>query len=227
MLGRIINEWYELLLSVFFSRQCAGCGQIAESGLLCGECRKAVNEPLWLDGREYLDGVIMLFRYAGPFKHALQAIKFSGKGELLPLLAAELEMALLALPDSMQALWADTEAIIVPVPTSMDRQLIRGFDVPQILFAGFERRAMLKKVLERNRETLPLYGLNPQERRFNLEDCFTVIDDVRNKTVIIVDDIFTTGSTMDEAARTLKAHGAVVVYGLAFCGSIENYNSCQ
>ena len=50
----------------------------------------------------------------------------------------------------------------------------------------------------------------------NLEDCFAVTQNVTGKTVIVVDDIFTTGATMEEAAQTLKNAGAVEVYGLAF-----------
>lgn len=61
----------------------------------------------------------------------------------------------------------------------------------------------------------------------NLEDCFAVTQNVAGKTVIIVDDIFTTGATMEEAAKTLKNSGAIKVYGLTFCGSIENYGQRQ
>ena len=81
--------------------------------------------------------------------------------------------------------------------------------------------------LTRRRETVHQYDLSPQERKMNLEDCFAVTQNVTGKTVIVVDDIFTTGATMEEAAQTLKNAGAVEVYGLAFCGSIENYGQIQ
>ena len=67
-----------------------------------------------------------------------------------------------------------------------------------------------------------MYGLSPEERRQNLRDCFAVTKNVRGKSVMLVDDIFTTGATFSAAAAVLKEAGAVSVSGMAFCGSIEN-----
>ena len=77
-------------------------------------------------------------------------------------------------------------------------------------------------LLCRTRKTLPMFGLSPEERRRNLQDCFAVTGNVRGKSVMLVDDIFTTGATFSAAAAVLKEAGAVTVAGLAFCGSIEN-----
>lgn len=77
-------------------------------------------------------------------------------------------------------------------------------------------------LLCRTRKTLPMFGLSPEERRRNLQDCFAVTGNVRGKSVMLVDDIFTTGATFSAAAAVLKEAGAVTVTGLAFCGSIEN-----
>ena len=87
--------------------------------------------------------------------------------------------------------------------------------------------ALLKRIygcgaLCRTRKTLPMFGLSPEERRRNLQDCFAVTGNVRGKSVMLVDDIFTTGATFSAAAAVLKEAGAVTVTGLAFCGSIEN-----
>ena len=67
-----------------------------------------------------------------------------------------------------------------------------------------------------------MFGLSPEERRRNLQDCFAVTGNVRGKSVMLVDDIFTTGATFSAAAAVLKEAGAVTVTGLTFCGSIEN-----
>lgn len=224
MFVKNIQDWYEMLLSVFFVRKCACCGQIAEIGLLCVECRVAVIDPLWLKDGEALDGAAMLFRYAGPLKKTLRQIKFESKKDLLPLLAVELEQAIKFLPADMCYLLTERELLVVPIPTARERQLERGFDIPQVLFEAFAGKTVSRKILERTRQTIPQYGLNPEERRFNLEGCFDVTEDVTGRTILVVDDIFTTGATMEEAARTLKENGARSVYGLALCGSIENYS---
>ena len=195
MFIRLIKRWYALLLSVFWARKCAGCGQISEDGLFCSVCREVLLQPLWLSGREALDGAGMLFRYNGALKTALQNVKFKNRRDILEL--------------------------------SRQRTRARGFEIPLVLFKNTDAEYCLTPALTRRRETVPQYDLSPQERKMNLEDCFAVTQNVTGKTVIVVDDIFTTGATMEEAAQTLKNAGAVEVYGLAFCGSIENYGQIQ
>ena len=59
MFIRLIKKWYALLLSVFWARKCAGSGQISEDGLFCSVCREVLLQPLWLSGREALDGDVV------------------------------------------------------------------------------------------------------------------------------------------------------------------------
>lgn len=227
MFIKLIKQWFELLLSIFFARQCAGCRQIAEAGLFCAVCRTALVQPLWLTGQEALDGVAVLFRYDGPLKKALQQIKFAKQKKLLELLTVECSAAACGLPAELAAVLASQQTLLLAIPTARQRIMERGFDIPLFLFENFAGKRLTAELLLRTRATLPQYALNPQERKFNLENCFTVSGNVAGKTIVVADDIFTTGATMEEAARTLKAAGAVQVYGLALCGSIENYGGAQ
>lgn len=110
------------------------------------------------------------------------------------------------------------------IPTDPGRLRQRGFDLPSVLFSGRAQAfgGRWAPLLCRTRKTLPMYGLSPEERRQNLQGCFAVTKNVRGKSVMLVDDIFTTGATFSAAAAVLKEAGAVTVTGLAFCGSIEN-----
>ena len=110
------------------------------------------------------------------------------------------------------------------IPTDASRLRQRGFDLPAVLFSERAKDfgGVWKQTLCRTRKTLPMYGLSPEERRRNLQDCFAVTSDVRGKSIVLVDDIFTTGATFSAAAAVLKEAGAETVKGLAFCGSIEN-----
>lgn len=228
MFIRLIKNWYALLLSVFWERKCAGCGQIAEDGLFCSVCREVLLQPLWLSEREALDGAGMLFKYNGAIKTALQNVKFKNRRDILELLAEECSQISTAnWPEMLRYILAERDVMIVPIPTSSQRVNVRGFDIPLVLFKNTDAAYFLTPALKRTRETVPQYDLSPQERKMNLEDCFAVTQNVAGKTVIIVDDIFTTGATMEEAAKTLKNSGAVKVYGLTFCGSIENYGQRQ
>ena len=110
------------------------------------------------------------------------------------------------------------------IPTDPGRLRQRGFDLPTVLFSERAKDfgGVWKQTLCRTRKTLPMYGLSAEERRRNLQDCFAVTGNVRGKSIVLVDDIFTTGATFSAAAAVLKEAGAETVKGLAFCGSIEN-----
>ncbi|MBR4908275.1 MAG: ComF family protein [Acidaminococcaceae bacterium] len=110
------------------------------------------------------------------------------------------------------------------IPTDPGRLRQRGFDLPTVLFSERAKYfgGIWKQTLCRTRKTLPMYGLSAEERRRNLQDCFAVTGNVRGKSIVLVDDIFTTGATFSAAAAVLKEAGAETVKGLAFCGSIEN-----
>lgn len=110
------------------------------------------------------------------------------------------------------------------IPTDPGRLRQRGFDLPSVLFSHWVRQlgGIWTQALCRTRKTLPMYGLSPEERKRNLQDCFAVTRDVRGKSIVLVDDIFTTGATFSVAASALKEKGAETVKGLAFCGSVEN-----
>ena len=110
------------------------------------------------------------------------------------------------------------------IPTDSGRLRERGFDLPATLFSSRAQKfgGIWTQTLCRTRKTLPMYGLSPEERRRNLQDCFAVTRDVRGKSIVLADDIFTTGTTFSVAAAALKEAGAETVKGIAFCGSVEN-----
>ena len=110
------------------------------------------------------------------------------------------------------------------IPTDAARLRQRGFDLPTELFSNSAERfgGIWIPLLCRTRKTLPMYGLSPEARKRNLQDCFAVTGHVRGKDIMLVDDIFTTGTTFSAAASVLKDAGAATVTGMAFCGSVEN-----
>jgi len=75
--------------------------------------------------------------------------------------------------------------------------------------------------LERKRETIAQSELNPEERKLNLKDAFMAVEDYTGKRVLLVDDIFTTGTTCNECAKELYRAGAkeVMVFALSAAGT--------
>ena len=67
-----------------------------------------------------------------------------------------------------------------------------------------------------------MFGLGPEERRRNLEDSMALLEDAGGKDIVLTDDIFTTGATLEAAASVLTEGGAATVRCLTFAGSVEN-----
>ena len=113
---------------------------------------------------------------------------------------------------------------VVPVPIAEDRFLDRGYNQSLLLAEVFarEREEVCEELLVRVRNTKPQNNLTSKERAKNIKDAFALVDetiDLKGKRIMLIDDIFTTGSTMNECARVLKKHGASEVY--SFCLSIR------
>jgi ComF family protein len=96
--------------------------------------------------------------------------------------------------------------LIVPVPLHRARQRQRGYNQAELLATRLGR-PMNTRLLRRRKNTSSQTGLSRIERKRNLASAFEARRDVKG-TVIVVDDVYTTGSTMNEIARTLKRAGA-------------------
>lgn len=203
---------------MFFVQNCSVCNAETERGVFCPACRSSelLLEPM--PGLLSLDGAVMGYKYSGTLKEMLHKLKFEGESKFLQPLAEE--AVFLA-----QAYGESCFDMVVSIPTDTARRKQRGFDIPESIFAGAlaVKGAWQPQVLVRIKATAPQYGLAPDKRRSNVLGCFKVQGDVRGKKILLVDDILTTGATLDEAAKTLKQAGAKSVYALTLCGSLENF----
>ncbi len=106
---------------------------------------------------------------------------------------------------------------IVPVPLHRARCRERGFDQSEILGEGISQKTNLpleKGVLKRKKNTKDQTYLNAQQRAENVRDAFSISQPemVENKKVILVDDVTTTGATLNECARMLQDSGAKSIF---------------
>lgn len=203
---------------MFFVQSCAVCNAETESGVFCPKCRSAnlLLEPM--PGLKHLDGAVMGYKYDGALKDMLHKLKFEGERKFLQPLAEE--AAFMA-----RAYGGRKFDMVVSVPTDAQRRKQRGYDIPEAVFknALAQHGVWHPDVLARVKPTTPQYVLTPDKRRSNVLGCFAVQGDVRSKKILLVDDILTTGATLEEAAKTLKSAGAKSVYALTLCGSLENF----
>lgn len=110
----------------------------------------------------------------------------------------------------------DPDALLVPVPLHRTRLWNRGFNQAALVARALSKRLNIRSnalALRRTRRTPALKGMSPAQRRKTVAGAFRVLDKgaVAGKTVILVDDVVTTGSTADSCARALKRAGAARV----------------
>ena len=108
--------------------------------------------------------------------------------------------------------------LAVPVPLYPAKERQRGFNQAELIFGKFlaSQNIPLERLLSRTRATKPMYELSGRERAENLKNAFAVTDKkaLQGKAVLLVDDILTTGATMMECVRVLRAAGAGSVHAL-------------
>jgi len=121
-------------------------------------------------------------------------------------------------PNGVQVGRAFRNALVVPVPLHRRRERWRGFNQAELIARHFSDQLGFetsKGKLVRTKHTGPQTGLDKEDRKKNVKNCFVWQgDDLRGRNIILVDDVATTGSTLNECARALKKSGAGEVWGL-------------
>ncbi|MCH3950660.1 MAG: ComF family protein [Acidaminococcus sp.] len=214
----MLQEIKELLLDLLYPCTCPGCGTpVPGRELLCEDCFRFVYAPhILVPELSWRFTAFKVFRYEGGIKTALHGAKFSGREEYLPRLAMALKKGMEPLKDLP---WREENVLpaVIPIPTDPKRRKARGYDIPEEIFRPWTvaNGMNFMPVLERTRPTTPQYGLTRKEREENLKDCFAVKKGAAlPRAVILVDDILTTGSTLESAARTLRRAGVKRIYAL-------------
>jgi ComF family protein len=221
------RRWLEAFLDVLFPPQCAGCGSLgavwcqtcqsqvqrlappfcARCGLPLRSgsyvCRPCADRPAGLIARSYA-------WYQPPFESAVLRLKYRRDLRLADVLAGWLEDVY-----RREAWRAD---VVTAVPLSPARLAQRGYNQASLLGQALGKRVDIPfedRLLRRTRETGSQVGLNADERKRNVAGAFAA-DSARGagRVVLLVDDLFTTGSTLEACAQALTKVGAETVYGL-------------
>ncbi|MDR3242503.1 MAG: ComF family protein [Clostridiales Family XIII bacterium] len=118
--------------------------------------------------------------------------------------------------------------LLVPVPMFRKKERKRGFNQAAVMAESLSRKTGIecrKNLLVRTRDTAPMSKLGAEARRSNVEGAFAVAEDmrifVRERQVLLIDDVFTTGSTADACADALKKCGAESVCVLVFAAGAD------
>lgn len=177
-------------------------------------CRKSVafikHHVEKSDGHAYDDGVAV-FAHTGRIKKSIYRFKYNNKRDFGKYYAMEMVLQY----ESLIKSWGVD--VIVPVPIHKSKRIKRGFNQTEIIGKHLSKIVNLPyddKVLKRIRKTKNQKSLSPQERKENLRSAFAVDKERVQKynRILIVDDIYTTGATIDACARILKENKVSKVF---------------
>lgn len=207
MMLRLITN---AVLSALFAPPCAACNTVLDhplDGAVCARCWAAIvlrQERFFLDA---ISCARAIGPYEGTLRDLVHALKYQGRRSIAPRLAQ-------LMASQSATLLAGTD-YVVPVPLHRARKRERGFNQAEDLARGLGAPVLL--ALCRTRPTRPQVDLPADERRDNVRHAFAlrrIGHGVRGRTIVLVDDVATTGATLEACARVLKTAGAAEVRAL-------------
>jgi ComF family protein len=239
------TELWPVLLDILFPERCLGCG-VCLAGRqplafchICMEYIHYLEPPLCIccgkpydkavGGNHYCsrcltrpyqyDQARAAVKYLEPVAKAVQQFKYGAKTSGLSTFANLMHQYLRHHPLPL----VDT---IIPVPLHKKRLRQRGFNQALVLARKFfpqEQKKIVPLALWRYAWTQPQTGLNRAARKRNVKNAFAVRqpDKIKDKRILLIDDVFTTGATVNECARTLNRNGAQKVYVLTLARAVD------
>ena len=232
-----ISQIIDFILDLIFPKTCSGCGK--ENSYFCQVCLEKVpliekfccpvcEKLSWLgktcsscQRKTYLTGLIYACSYKTSIvKEAIQALKYNYLQEL----AKPLTSLLIKLIRNSYFLSNFNEPIsnylIIPIPLYHKKFLWRGFNQAELITKELAKEFDLRSkndLLIKIKDTASQVDLKGEKRLLNVKDVFQVKNKkiIRGKIIFLVDDVITTGATLNEAAKVFKKAGAKEIWGLA------------
>jgi len=193
-------------LPKIYGKTCKICGKkVSDEEELCINCKS---------NKIYFDGCAVSCVYKENAEKLIYLLKYQNQKVLAK------PMAELMAGEIFKKGWKVD--FVTFIPLHPERLKERGYNQSELLalyigeFLGLKVSALLRRVKNTGSQTL----LKAGERYENVREAFKVIGDVKGRSILLVDDILTTGATLNEASRVLKENGASFVYGAVFASGL-------
>ena len=232
----ILSSVKEKFLDLLFPKVCLGCQKPGTflcpafekkitytTVFLCPVCEKPSLYGLTHPGcktNNSLDGMIVLGHYGGVLRTAIHFLKYKNIQSLAPLLS---DLFIKHLPS-----WHPSFDLITPIPLHEKRLRVRGYNQAALLAENISLKnkwTYRDKILIRIKNTISQMSIKDiKERKKNLHNAFILSGqtEINGKIIGLVDDVATSGTTINEAAEVLKQNGAKSVWGIVLARKISN-----
>ncbi len=207
-----------MLKDILFPKVCGFCGTKTTSGYICGNCKSNIKynglSYIPFDQNMFFDELYCNYVYEGIVRKKILDFKFEHKKYLCKTFAEGMTHRFEKIKPNFE--------LIVSVPIHKSRKKERGYNQSELIAKILSKTIGIEysnKCLIKVKKNLTQSKLDKNQRQKNVKNVFQIKDSfiVRDKTILLIDDIYTTGSTVNECARVLKKDGAkkVIVYTIA------------
>ncbi len=207
----IFNRIATTGIDLLFPHRCAGCGRL--DTFWCDQCQQELDQITLtehIEAKPPLQAVTASGWHIGKLREAVQALKYENVRQVANPLGEKLAQCL------ERQDW--TIDILVPVPLHTKRLAERGYNQAQLIAEVVSKMSGIRceaDALQRVRETQSQVTVSGAERLVNIQGAFVADSEIVNgHSVLIIDDVYTTGSTLSACGEALLTAGAQVVYGL-------------
>lgn len=216
-----MNKVCKFIADIFFPNRCPMCdGFIKYDSLLCEKCKaeiefiispyceKCGKENCCCDEKRYYDNSYSIAYYSGGVKHGILNLKINNGVNFAEYMAVK-AIEILKKKSDVQGI-----DIITAVPMSKRSATTRGYNQAYVfakLLSGYLKKPCSDKLLKKSNDRLVQHKLNRVERKEQVKGAFLLCDNspqIKGKTILLCDDVITTGSTLNECSRVLKEAGA-------------------
>ena len=212
-------ELWRAAIYFLFPPRCPNCREIVDERYqLCESCGEKILRVDFYDKKILpLEKILRITKYRDGSRELLHKLKFDNNLNVVPALKKILDDV--SEREEVLELLSGAD-FAVAVPLHQERLKERGFNQTEKIFEDFlaKKNLPLRDFLIRKRATPKLYNLGKADREKILNGAFAAKENInlRGKNILIVDDIFTTGTTCKECAKVLKSLGAEKIFVMAF-----------
>lgn len=215
----MFKKYFNFLLEILFPTRCLGCHKRSE--VICENC----VDNLRLAERPTEEKILALYDYRDPLvKKAIWKLKYYHHPHLGQKLGELLYQSFLEEIELLQIFSQGSTILVIPVPISYDKRKTRGYNQSEIIARNFCNSSntklfeLKKDIIYKKANTIPQARIENRVKRLqNIKGAFLIKnkDEVKGKTIIVIDDVTTTGGTLTEMLKLLKKSGAKKVVGFA------------